>query len=170
MGSVSCLSLHILLSIMRVSSHLMPITIVCSCSFLPCNYLLPSWEGRGLGPAGLCPSCGRIPWMDQHGSHFLAKYFSKYWIIGEDWQDGFFTTWVISDHFKEVYLAQTSPRASHLTERRPAAIWCTMLLLGRGGSCRFLTNHLLHCIFLKETGCLLNKPWNFCKCCPERLV
>jgi len=51
---------------------------------------------------------------------------------------------MISSHFKEVYLAQTTPRASHLSEQGPIAVCHMMVLLGWGVCCRFVTNQLLH--------------------------
>lgn len=40
---------------------------------------------------------------------------------------------MVSDRFKEVSLAQTAPRASHLSEQGPAAVCRMMLLPGPGG-------------------------------------
>lgn len=70
--SVPCLSFYILLSIVRLSSHL-----TCLLLFFFCHAttLCPAGEGRGLGQAGLCPSCRRVPCTDQHGSHFFCKVF-----------------------------------------------------------------------------------------------
>lgn len=77
---------------------------------------------------------------------------------------------MISDLFKEVYLAQTAPSASHLSEQGPAVICRMMLLPGQGVVADFL--QIIYCIisFPKEAGCLLNKPWYFCESCPKTLM
>lgn len=134
--------LYIHLSIAHLSSYLCAPALFCHA-----NTFCPAGEGGKLGWADLCPSCRRVPCMDRHGSHCFAKYFCKYWIIGRERRDYIFTVWMISDRFKEVYLAQAAPRASHLSEQRPTAVCHKMLLPGWEVHCRFLTNHLLHHVF-----------------------
>lgn len=117
---------------------------VCSCSFLPCRYFLPSWAGQGTWASLALPFLQEGPFHGPHGSTFFAKYFPKYWIIGEERRGdvlpyGWFLT--ISKKFIWHRLLQNlHMEVSRGPEQSAARCYCWV-----GGGChKFLTDHLLH--------------------------
>lgn len=135
--SVPCLSLYSLLSSMHLSS-----TETCLLLLFSAVQLLSAhFERTGLKRARLCPSTGGS--LAQFT--FFCSFFLKTELSVKRGKMVFHH--MISDSFKEVYLAQTAPRASHLSKQGPAAICRMMLLLRPRVCCRFLKNHLLHHLF-----------------------